>query len=42
MRVLKKESKQEKKNFELLDKTELSLVKGGDQENVEVGDDEEG
>lgn len=36
------ETKQESRGLEVLNDTQLSLVRGGDQENVEVGDDEEG
>ena len=40
--LTKNESKQESKEFEVLSNADLSLVRGGDQENVEIGDDEEG
>jgi hypothetical protein len=37
--LTKEESKKEKKPFEVLSKDELNFIRGGDQPNVENGDD---
>jgi hypothetical protein len=37
--VKKEESKKEKKPFEILRKEQLNFIRGGDQPNVENGDD---
>jgi hypothetical protein len=37
--LTKEESKKEKKPFEILSKDDLNFIRGGDQPNVENGDD---